>query len=173
MAIASEWYILCNGRRIYHGEDIEGTINGQHVLGVLSINGNSTEHSSTDPNRFFRAFFCQNIFDGSRPNVLFNHSYGWAFNVNTKGIPNEGVTIINQTSAPTGTNPKPMTKTIKNIFKSKVDKALEYFGFGTSCELNDLGRDEFLDYILETSKTDKDGFFTTIVEAYEKEKAAK
>lgn len=59
---------------------------------------------------------------------------------------------------------------ITNAFKSKEDKALEYFNLGDSKQLNEEGRREFVNYIFETGDTTKKGFLSKMVEAYKEEK---
>lgn len=67
---------------------------------------------------------------------------------------------------------KPKNKfmsTIKKAFKSKENKALEYFNLGSTEGLNESGRAEFVDFIFETGNTDKKEFFKKIVEAYKED----
>lgn len=59
---------------------------------------------------------------------------------------------------------------VKRIFQSKEDKAMENFGLGTSKELNDGGREEFIDFIYETGSTDRKEFLKRIVELDKSEK---
>lgn len=59
---------------------------------------------------------------------------------------------------------------ITNAFKSKEDKALEYFNLGDSKQLNEEGRREFVNYVFEIGDTTKKGFLAKMVEAYKEEK---
>ena len=65
---------------------------------------------------------------------------------------------------------KKTMNTIKKVLRSKEDKALAHFVLGTSKELRSSGKEEFLDFIYETGKTDKVEFLKKIVEAYEEDK---
>ena len=56
---------------------------------------------------------------------------------------------------------------INNVFKSKENKALEYFRLGNIEQLTGRGDDEFLAFIFTTGLTDKKEFFKKIVEAFE------
>ena len=59
---------------------------------------------------------------------------------------------------------------IKNAFKSKENKAMEYFGSGSTCDINERGLQEFLSYLWETAdKETKKEFLKKIVEEYENE----
>ena len=59
---------------------------------------------------------------------------------------------------------------IKNAFKSKENKAMEYFGLGSTCDINERGLQEFLSYLWETAdKETKKEFLKKIVEEYENE----
>jgi hypothetical protein len=60
-----------------------------------------------------------------------------------------------------------MSNIIANAFKSKEDKALEGLGLGTTKELNQSGREEYVNFLFETDgKGTKEEFFSKIVEAY-------
>ena len=65
---------------------------------------------------------------------------------------------------------KKTMNTIKKVLRSKEDKALAHFVLGTSKELRSSGKEEFLDFIYETGKTDKVEFLKKIVKAYEEDK---
>jgi len=58
---------------------------------------------------------------------------------------------------------------ITKVFKSKENKALEYFGLGSTCELNSQGLNEFLSYLYETDSEARKGFLAKMVEAYKEE----
>ena len=58
---------------------------------------------------------------------------------------------------------------ITKAFKSKENKALEHYGLGSTCELNQTGLGEFLAYIYETDKEAKAGFLAKMVEAHEED----
>ena len=59
---------------------------------------------------------------------------------------------------------------INNAVKSKENKAMENFGLGTTDQLNERGRDEFVDYLFQTLPEQKKGFLEKIVEAGKEEK---
>ena len=59
---------------------------------------------------------------------------------------------------------------INNAFKSKENKAMENFGLGTTDQLNERGRDEFVDYLFQNLPEQKKGFLEKIVEAGKEEK---
>ena len=59
---------------------------------------------------------------------------------------------------------------INNAFKSKENKAMENFGLGTTDQLNERGRDEFVDYLFQNLPEQKKGFLEKIVEAGKAEK---
>lgn len=66
---------------------------------------------------------------------------------------------------------KIMMSIIKNIFKTKEQKALSYYGLTNGDGgLTNEGRSEFMDYIWETDKEAKKEFITRIVEQYEEDK---
>lgn len=64
--------------------------------------------------------------------------------------------------------PKKSMSIIREAFKSKENKALEYFGLGSLKELNEKGKSEFVQFIYETGKTDAREFVKKIVECYNK-----
>lgn len=55
---------------------------------------------------------------------------------------------------------------INNVFKSKENKALEHFGLGSTKELTDAGRKEFVDFLFETMNEAKKAFLVKIAEAH-------
>jgi len=59
---------------------------------------------------------------------------------------------------------------ISNAFKSKENKALEYFNLGTTETLSERGRQEFIDFLWETLKEEKKAFLSKMVEAYKEDK---
>lgn len=68
-------------------------------------------------------------------------------------------------------NKKTFMNIIANAFKSKEDKALEGLGLGTTKELNQSGREEYVNFLFETDgKGTKEEFFAKIVEAYNENK---
>jgi hypothetical protein len=68
-------------------------------------------------------------------------------------------------------NKKTFMNIIANAFKSKEDKALEGLGLGTTKELNQSGREEYVNFLFETDgKGTKEEFFAKIVEAYNEKK---
>jgi hypothetical protein len=63
---------------------------------------------------------------------------------------------------------------IKNAFKSKEDKALEYYNFGRVDNLNDNGLEEFLSFLWETADKDtKKAFLKLIVDRYKEDNRCK
>jgi hypothetical protein len=67
-----------------------------------------------------------------------------------------------------------ISNVIKNKFKTKERKALEFFGIvNGNGGLTDKGQSEFIDFIFETGKTDKIEFVKTIIEAYDEENKKK
>lgn len=81
-----------------------------------------------------------------------------------KRLSNTNSTNINATKAQT------FMSIISNTFKSKENKALEYFGLGTIESLSEQGRKEFIDFLWETLKEDKKAFLAKIVEAHKEDK---
>ena len=69
---------------------------------------------------------------------------------------------------------KPKSKfmnVIKNAFKSKEQKALDYFNLDNDHGgLNDDGRREMVDYLFETNKELRKGFLAKIIETYQEAK---
>lgn len=64
-------------------------------------------------------------------------------------------------------------KSIKTFFESDESVALAYFDLGTKKELNEKGRDEFVDFIFEgvkatTTKSIRDLFIEKVLDAYKK-----
>lgn len=59
---------------------------------------------------------------------------------------------------------------ITNAFKSKEDKALEYFGLGTEKDLNADGRHEFVQFLFQTLTAERKAFLAKMVDAYKDEK---
>lgn len=78
--------------------------------------------------------------------------------------------IFNTPTEPSVGKGNKIMSIVSNAFKSKENKALEYFNLGTADKLNEDGRREFLDYIYETGDTTKKGFLAKIVEAYKEDK---
>ena len=74
---------------------------------------------------------------------------------------------INQLTKPKGNK---YMSIISNAFKSKENKALEYFNLGTTETLSERGRQEFIDFLWETLKEEKKSFLNKIVEAYKEDK---
>jgi len=74
---------------------------------------------------------------------------------------------INQLTKPKGNK---YMSIISNAFKSKKNKALEYFNLGTTETLSERGRQEFIDFLWETLKEEKKAFLNKIVEAYKENK---
>ena len=69
-------------------------------------------------------------------------------------------------------NNKPKKKImhiINNVFKSKENKAFEYFGLGNTKELTNRGRSEFIDFLFEILTEDRKAFLEKIVEAHKEE----
>jgi hypothetical protein len=63
---------------------------------------------------------------------------------------------------------------IKNAFKSKEDRALEYYNFGRVDNLNDIGLEEFLSFLWETADKDtKKAFLKLIVDRYKEDNRCK
>lgn len=65
---------------------------------------------------------------------------------------------------------KTIMSIITNAFKSKENKALEFFNLGTTDNLNEDGRREFISYVYETGDTSKKGFLAKMVEAHKEAK---
>jgi hypothetical protein len=80
----------------------------------------------------------------------------------------ENLRIFNKLNSFNKSNKKTfMSNIIANAFKSKEDKALEGLGLGTTKELNQSGREEYVNFLFETDgKGTKEEFFSKIVEAY-------
>jgi len=76
--------------------------------------------------------------------------------------------MINEGFAPelNNNNKSNFMSVIKQTFKSKEDKAMEYFDLGDSKNLSGEGRAEFLVYLYETMDEERKGFLKKIVEAY-------
>jgi len=59
---------------------------------------------------------------------------------------------------------------IKNAFKPKVRKALDYFELANGTDLNDRGRAEFVDFLYKKLEKEPKEFNEKIMEAYDEEK---
>jgi len=69
---------------------------------------------------------------------------------------------------------KTLMSVIKNIFKTKERKALEYYAIvNGDGGLTDTGRQEFVDYLYQKMEAEKKAFIADIVAEYEKEKEKK
>jgi len=69
---------------------------------------------------------------------------------------------------------KTLMSVIKNIFKTKERKALEFYSIvNGDGGLTDTGRQEFVDYLYQKMEAEKKAFIVDIVAEYEKEKEKK
>ena len=80
------------------------------------------------------------------------------------------ITAIEKLIKPNQSIIKKTMSIINNAVKSKENKAMENFGLGTTDQLNNGGRDEFVDYLFQNLPEQKKGFLEKIVEAGKEEK---
>lgn len=116
--------------------------------------------------------------------IIFSPEYTGLFEIveedkptNSTNVPPEGYTNMQGYTC----EPQPIIKfnkslkektmsIINNTFKSKENKAMEKFGLGTTDQLNERGRYEFVDYLFQNLPEQKKGFLEKIVEASKEEK---
>lgn len=69
-----------------------------------------------------------------------------------------------------GTSKKTTMSKIKQAFQSKETKAMEHFGYGTTEELTESGREAFIDFLYASNKELRKEFLSKVVELYKEEK---